>query len=79
MLEERPDAFNIVFSDIVMPGMGGIELANRLHRDRPRLPIILACGYSHVLAEDSAHGFTLLQKPYSAEQLSSVLEAALRQ
>ncbi len=78
VLEEQPDAFDIVFSDIVMPGMGGIELANRLHRDRPDLPVVLASGYSHALAEDSAHGFTLIQKPYSAEQLSNVLHASLR-
>lgn len=35
-------------------------------------------GYSHVLAEDSAHGFTLVQKLYSAEQLSAALQSALR-
>jgi PAS domain S-box-containing protein len=66
--------FDAVFSDVVMPGIGGLELAKRLRRDLPQLPVILASGYSHVLAQEGAHGFELLQKPYSAEQLSRALD-----
>ncbi|MCE4224138.1 hypothetical protein HCU64_10275 [Methylobacterium sp. C25] len=35
--------------------------------------MVLASGYSHVLAQEGAHGFELLHKPYSAEQLSRIL------
>ncbi|SFM31431.1 PAS domain S-box protein [Methylobacterium pseudosasicola] len=71
----RPDgnAFQVVFSDVVMPGMGGIALAEELRRRLPWMPVVLASGYSHVLAQDGAHGFELLHKPYSADQLSRVL------
>lgn len=65
--------FDVVFSDVVMPGMGGVELAKRLAQTMPAMPIILATGYSHVLAQESAHGFELLPKPYSADQLSRML------
>ncbi|MDP4024194.1 PAS domain S-box protein [Methylobacterium sp. NEAU 140] len=65
--------FDVVFSDVVMPGMGGIALAEELRRRLPDLPVVLASGYSHVLAEQSEHGFELLHKPYAAEQLSRVL------
>jgi PAS domain S-box-containing protein len=68
--------FDVVFSDVVMPGMGGIELATLLRERLPRLPVILASGYSHVLASDSGHGFQLLHKPYSADQLAQVLRKA---
>jgi two-component system NtrC family sensor kinase len=34
---------------------------------------VLTSGYSHVLSEHGSHGFELLQKPYSVEQLSRVL------
>jgi len=34
---------------------------------------VLTSGYSHVLSEHGSHGFELLQKPYSIEQLSRVL------
>ncbi|QIJ78109.1 PAS domain-containing protein [Methylobacterium sp. NI91] len=65
--------FDAVFSDVVMPGMGGIELAKILQRRLPDLPVLLASGYSHVLAQDGLHGFELLHKPYSADQLGRIL------
>ena len=65
--------FDAVFSDVVMPGMGGIEMAKALRRSLPNLPVVLASGYSHVLAQEGADGFPLLHKPYSAEQLSRIL------
>ena len=69
--------FDIVFSDVVMPGMGGIELARRISRDLPHLPIVLASGYSHVLAKEGAEGHVFLRKPYSANQLSAALKRRL--
>ncbi len=73
------ESFDIVFSDVVMPGMGGIELAKRVRQGWPQLPVVLASGYSHVLAQEGAHGFELLHKPYSADQLSRVLRRAVRE
>ena len=48
-------------------------------RDRrlPHLPVVLNSGYSHVLADDVDHGFDLIHKPYSVEELSSVLRRAI--
>src|SRR6478735_5805849 len=69
--------FDAVFSDVVMPGMGGIELARLLKRRLPHLPVVLASGYSHVLAQEGSHGFELLQKPYSVEQVSRVLRKVI--
>lgn len=72
MLEAGKE-FDVIFSDVVMPGMGGMELA-RLLRDRdPDLPVVLTSGYSTVLAEEGRQGFELLQKPYAAEELSQAL------
>ena len=73
MLAERPDRFDAVFSDVMMPGMNGIELAQRLRHEYPGLPVILASGYSQVLAQEGSHGFKLLQKPYSIDTLSDAL------
>ena len=72
-----PFRFDAVFSDVVMPGMGGIELAERLRELHPELPVVLTSGYSHVLASDEAHGFALVRKPYSAEEVGKVLRAAV--
>jgi two-component system, NtrC family, sensor kinase len=73
-----PDRFDAVFTDVVMPGMTGIELAQEIRRRHPELPVVLTSGYSHVLSEHGSHGFELLQKPYSIEQLSLVLYRAGR-
>jgi len=67
------DRFDVVFTDVVMPGMTGLELAQEIRRRHADLPIVLTSGYSHVLSEHGSYGFELLQKPYSVEQLSRVL------
>ena len=68
----------MVFTDVVMPRMNGVELAREIRRRRPGLPVVLASGYSHVLAEEGRHGFELLHKPYSVEDLSRVLRQVMR-
>jgi len=77
-LGENASGFDLVFSDVVMPGMNGIEFA-RVVRDRfPTLPIVLTSGYSEVLATEGHEGFQLIQKPYSVDGLSRILQSALR-
>jgi PAS domain S-box-containing protein len=77
-LEKGADRFQIVFSDVVMPGMSGVELAGEIRKRYKALPVVLTSGYSHVLAQNSAHGFELLHKPYSVDQLSRVLRKSAR-
>ena len=75
-LEELIDGgsrFDVVFTDVVMPGMTGLELAEEIRRLELNIPIVLASGYSHVLAQQGTNGFELLRKPYSIEELSRVL------
>ena len=72
-LAKDADRFDVVFTDVVMPGMNGIDLAHRIRRDHHDLPVLLASGYSHVLAQNGTYGFELLHKPYSVEQLSRLL------
>jgi PAS domain S-box-containing protein len=75
-IERAPARFDAVFSDVVMPGMGGVALARRLRSSHPALPVILTTGYSDVLARDDAHGFEVVRKPYSAAQVAGALRAA---
>jgi len=77
LIESEPDKFDIVFTDVVMPGISGIELAETLRSRFPRLPVVLTSGYSHVLAAEGSHGFELLQKPYTADGLARVLRSAM--
>jgi PAS domain S-box-containing protein len=69
--------FDLVFSDVIMPGMNGVELATVIRDRYPGLPVVLTSGYSSVLADNAHRGFELIQKPYSVESLSRTLRKAI--
>ena len=77
-LAEGADRYDAVFTDVVMPGMTGIELAQAIRRYHADLPVVLTSGYSQALPEKGNDGFELLQKPYSIEHLSRVLHRVTR-
>ncbi|HLL20357.1 MAG TPA: ATP-binding protein, partial [Rubrivivax sp.] len=75
-LMTRESAFDIVLSDVVMPGdMDGLGLARELRRRYPALPVVLISGYSSAL--QAAQEFTVLQKPCTPEKLTAALADAL--
>ena len=66
-------AFDILVTDLVMPGINGLELAARLAETRPRLKTVYTSGYSADVLEgrqlpDNSLS-TYLQKPYSSFEL----------
>jgi CheY-like chemotaxis protein len=69
-LAQPVERFDVVFSDVMMPGMNGIELAHEIRRQDTGMPIILTSGYSEILSKDGAGEFELLRKPYSIDTLS---------
>jgi len=73
ILHARQADFDLVFTDVVMPGLSGIELGKAIRELWPHLEVVLTSGYSHVLAEEGTHGFQLLSKPYSIDGLLSAL------
>ncbi len=73
-IEADPDAFDLVFTDVVMPGTNGVDLAREIRRRWPDLPVVLTSGYSHILADEGSHGFELLKKPYSIEGITGILK-----
>ena len=75
VLEREAGRFDTVFSDVVMPGMNGVELGHEIRRRWPNLRVVLTSGYSHVLAKGGARDFHLLNKPYSVEGLSKALRS----
>jgi PAS domain S-box-containing protein len=73
LLNNNRDAFDLVFSDVVMPGISGIELAQKIQQRWPDLQVVLTSGYSHVIAEQGSQGFPLVRKPYSIDGLLAIL------
>jgi two-component system, NtrC family, sensor kinase len=63
----------LVFSDIVMPGMNGLELARLVREHHPGVGLVLASGYSDKAAIAVAEGFSLLNKPYSLVALRTAV------
>lgn len=73
-----PEAFDVVITDLEMPGMSGIELAGRLRQSSPAIKVLLSTG-SGILTEDEAvrKGFCgLLRKPFQLVSLRRRLEAS---
>jgi PAS domain S-box-containing protein len=74
ILESEP--VDLLFTDVVMPGMDGIALARRARDLRPDLPVLLASGYSEQVATGGASEFETLAKPYGVETLGRALATA---
>jgi signal transduction histidine kinase len=78
--EAAPRSFDVVVTDDVMPGLTGTGLAQRLHRRRPDLPIVLVSGYSGpALAPQAliAGVSELLAKPLQSRQIAATLARVL--
>ncbi|MCW3796517.1 ATP-binding protein [Sphingomonas sp. BN140010] len=72
------EPFDLVFSDVVMPGMGGLRLAEILEEQRPELPVVLATGYSQEVVESGPKGRPIILKPYRLATLQDAIGNALR-
>jgi len=74
----RKQPFDVVLSDVVMPGMGGLKFADAVAAERPSLPVVLATGYSQEIAEAGSGGRTVILKPYRLATLSQALATAMK-
>lgn len=68
LLIER-QRFDLIVSDVMMPGISGVDLARRLRALHPELPILLATGYSDQMLDGAAAEFFSISKPYGYESL----------
>jgi two-component system response regulator HydG len=72
--------FDVVVSDVRMPGMDGLELIDRLKRSHPALPfvVITAAGATHQAVDAIKRGaFEYLVKPCDSDELRRIVSAAL--
>jgi PAS domain S-box-containing protein len=75
----RADPFDLLLTDVVIPGMSGPELAALIHRHHPSTAILYASGYGeeHVNENVPGPGAPLLEKPYSLAQLATKVREVL--
>ena len=72
--------YDVVFTDIKMPGMSGIEVAERIKASRPWLPVVIVTGYGSEENEAKAKRVgvsTFLRKPLSPDMIEHSAQAAL--
>jgi len=75
--QERPD---LVLLDVLMPGVGGMELLGRLRIECPSLPVILLTGQGiseEELRIGALHGAVFLMKPLSIDELMKTIGGIL--
>ena len=85
--EEALDIFNrekddidLLISDVVMTGMNGVELADKLKEERPDLKVILSSGYSDrkiIKSKIKSRGYAFIRKPYNVNELLELIREIL--
>jgi DNA-binding NtrC family response regulator len=75
------DEYDVVFTDIKMPGMDGLEVAGRVKQSRPWVPVVIITGYGTAANEARAEAIGVadfLRKPLSPEMIEGSTRKALR-
>jgi CheY-like chemotaxis protein len=73
--------FDVVVTDMSMPGMSGLHLASALLATRPDIPVLMTSGYVRVADREAAQRIgvrELILKPNTVEDLGHVLERLFR-
>ncbi len=81
LFRARPEAFDLVIVDQMMPHLTGDRLAKRLLSVRSDIPIILSTGFSEVVSEEEAKAAGIrefVMKPYSISEIATKIRLALR-
>lgn len=76
-LLHTPLDLDVIISDVIMPGMSGIDFAKRARVARPGMPIVLVTGDAYAVDAVLASGSIALLKPYTSETLQRVLSETL--
>jgi CheY-like chemotaxis protein/two-component sensor histidine kinase len=82
LVRAAPDQFDLVITDMTMPVMSGVDLAQQLAQVRPALPVILTTGYPGSLKREQLRGMgirELLLKPPSVQSLGTAVHRVLSQ
>ncbi len=79
LLTEREGPIHLFLSDMVMPGMSGVEAAAGVRQRHPGLPVIIMSGYSEqeTFADDDGSPTAFLQKPFTQDVLLSTIARLL--
>jgi CheY-like chemotaxis protein len=80
LFQEAPDNFDLVITDITMPGMAGDRLAQKILELRSDIPIIMCTGYNKSITEEKAKSIGIsdyILKPFRMSVLADTVRKAL--
>lgn len=80
IFQENPNRFDLVISDMTMPGMSGTVLCEKIKALRPDIPVIICTGHSAYVDEEKAMEMGIaayVMKPVSRARLSKVIRRVL--
>jgi CheY-like chemotaxis protein len=80
VFRSRCDQFDLLITDMTMPGMTGADLSKEILKIRPDIPIILCTGYSEIMTEEKAKELGIrefLMKPMTMKHLAEVIRKVL--
>jgi CheY-like chemotaxis protein len=80
LVTSRGGEINLVLSDMVMPGMGGVELAGRVRTMAPKLPVLLMTGYTEEAisrAGERPLDEHIIEKPFTLTTMLQKVSAAM--
>lgn len=75
----RAARYQVLFSDVSLPGISGVELARQALAMQPELRVIFASGYGDTMLRHLDFPYLSLQKPYEMDQLQNALDTIARQ
>jgi len=70
----RAEDFDVLFTDVSLPGMSGIALARLALRDKPGMRVIFSTGYGKEALERLDFPARILRKPYDLQELKAALD-----
>jgi nitrogen regulation protein NR(I) len=73
-------AFDVVLTDLRLPGLGGLDLVRQLHETQPRLPVVLMTAHGTIetaIEATKLGAYDYLQKPFEMEELLALLHKAV--
>ena len=73
LVAARGQRFDVLLTDVRLPGISGVDLARKIHADTPATHIIFASGYGAAVSVNIGFPAHSMAKPYDIEQLQTLL------
>ncbi|WP_053227897.1 PAS domain S-box protein [Solirubrobacter soli] len=80
LAQRHPVAIDLIVTDMIMPGMSGPELAERIREHRPAIGVLFTSGYSNaeLVRRGLPHDVPFIEKPFTPEGLKRTIRGVLR-